>query len=81
MSKTTYVALTAVGAIIAWQIFNFYGSEAATIARFPDLDPKLVKKAHRKMIKLALKQDPAIMNASSDEDYDTILRDIVAAYQ
>jgi hypothetical protein len=76
----TAAVATTIGAVFVIGFIQVRGSEAELVKRFPDLDPKLVVKAHRKMLRMAMRQDPAIVAAEMmDDNFDRILRDIVAS--
>lgn len=54
------------------------GSLGVLIERFPDVDPKIVKKVHKEMIREALRGKYA-NSVLSDEDYDLIFMSKVHA--
>jgi len=82
MNKKTIVISSIATVTVIVSVVAVLGSEAALVDRFPDLDPKLVRKAHRKMLRMAMTQDPQIVaQTMMDEDYDRILRNLVAEMQ
>jgi hypothetical protein len=64
------VSATALAALVSYE-----GSTSALIERFPNVDPKILRKAHKQMIKDALAQK--LPDATSDEDYDKIFLSLV----
>lgn len=71
MNHKIKIALALVTAIAAsGTIISVLGSEAALMDRFPDIDPKIVVKAHRKMFFAALRGEVA--DDPSDEGLDAL---------
>lgn len=70
------VALLAVG----YSYFTVLGSEVALFERFPEIDPKIVVKAHRIMLRRAV-TGQYNEHGESDEDHDRIFLDIVNELQ
>jgi len=71
------VIVTAAGALAYW--FSILGSEIALFERFPDIDPKIVVKAHRKFIRETLKGTYKDRVIVTDEDHDKVFLEIVEA--
>lgn len=80
MNKTKIfaIAATAVGVVsVAAYVFSIYGSEVALMERFPDIDPQVVIKAHRKMIRATFAGAYENVDTSTDEAMDAIFLSIV----
>lgn len=79
MSKTKIAILSATVVTLitlAWQLQKL-GSEVALMERFPNIDPKIVVKAHRQMIKNTFKgmyNDRDMTDAVNDEIFLEIVQ-------
>lgn len=74
-------ALIAVTGSIAY-VISFYGSEAALIDRFPDIDYKIVVKVHRQMFRDALRgkmSDVPNTDEAMDEIFLARVQELIAS--
>ena len=78
MSKTKILitAASAVGVFVAWNFVSFAGSTFALYERFPNIDRKVVAKAHRIMCMNAYRGRYNQVDLT-DEKCDEIFLDIV----
>jgi hypothetical protein len=75
MSKIKIIALAAVAvcsaAALYWHI-QFEGSTETLIARFPDVDPNLVREVHKEMTREALAGEYGELDLTDDNVCDSI---------
>lgn len=76
MIKATLIAAAAVLAGTAFVAYNRI-HENLIVKRFPDIDPKIVRKAYRTMMSRAVAGEYAHYEDASDETHDRIFRAIV----
>jgi hypothetical protein len=83
MSKKT--KLNIIVGIITFSMAAYYismlGSEVALMERFPDIEPQLVIKAHREIMRNTFKGKYNHLNTEDDAVLDEILLDLVASYK
>lgn len=79
MSSTTKkIAVTAIVVVGLATWFYYEGTTQALMERFPTIDPKIVRKVHKKMLLDVLRGK--YPDASTDADYDVIfLKEIVTS--
>ena len=76
MSKTKMnviaFLITSTVCVAFYQYARFVGGQEALVARFPDLDPEVIRKIGKQMILNALKGKYNNRDTSSDEMWDEI---------
>lgn len=83
MTKTKIAAIStaAVALFAGWQYFTILSSEVALFERFPDIDPKVVVKASRKMYFDALRGKFANIDTNDEELMDHVFLNYVKTIQ
>jgi tRNA A37 N6-isopentenylltransferase MiaA len=79
MLKKTLITLTLVllGGTSLYLTVVMYGSEAALYERHPSIDRKVVKKAHRRLVRAAMRGELKDVDTNDDEAMDRIFLGIV----
>jgi hypothetical protein len=73
------IVLIASGLLVGYTAIRVYLEMHTQIIveRFPDLPEEVVRKAHKEMLKRALRDPNFVVEGKSNEEMDAVLRDIV----